>query len=180
MSTHQKILLLEDVEELGRKGDIVRARNGYVRNFLFPQKRALIADANAIRIQEQLQEQRRQQAIEDKKVAEEVKGKIDGVLISTEVKVDPEGHMYGSVTAAEVIALLLAETGVELEKKALRLFHPVKQIGVTDVVVLLKEGVTAEVKLKVIPEGFVEEHPGIEEGQEEATAEEEAPVEEEN
>ena len=66
----RKLLLLEDVRNLGRKGDLVQAKPGFVRNFLLPQKKALIADKQTIRLQDKLQEERIQQAVEDKKDAD--------------------------------------------------------------------------------------------------------------
>jgi large subunit ribosomal protein L9 len=151
-SSSAKLLLLEDVDELGRSGDIVSVRPGYARNFLLPGKKALIADANALRKQKQLQEARAKQAIVDRQQSDALAARIQGTSIETEVKVDPEGHMYGSVSAHDVV-LLLAKEKIEIEKKSVRLAHPIKATGVHEIELRLKEGVICSFKLKIIPEG---------------------------
>ena len=101
----QKLLLLEDVEALGRKGEVVSAKPGYVRNFLLPQRLAVIASANTLRKQERLKAEREKQAVVDRKESEELAVQIEASTLETKVKVDPEGHMYGSVSAGDIAAL---------------------------------------------------------------------------
>ena len=101
-----KLLLLEDVEALGRSGDIVGVKPGYARNFLLPQGLAIIADKRALRMQARLQEERRNRAIVDRKESEELAAKLEGQNLTTIVKVDHDGHMYGSVNVADVADLL--------------------------------------------------------------------------
>src|SRR6185436_6043291 len=112
----QQLLLLEDVEALGRKGEVVSAKPGYIRNFLLPQGFAVIASTNTLRKQERLRKEREKQAIVDRKESEELAAKLEGITVETKVKVDPEGHMYGSVSAAD-IAKLFQSQGFPLEKK---------------------------------------------------------------
>lgn len=150
-----KLLLIEDVDDLGRSGDIVSVKPGFARNFLIPQQLAIVADKNALRKQAKLQEERQQKAIEDKKSSEELAGKLDGLTLSTIVKVDHDGHMYGSVTQMDIVHLLQDQHGIQLEKKNVPLKHAIKEVGVSELLLKLKEGVTAKVTLKVIPE---EEH----------------------
>jgi large subunit ribosomal protein L9 len=173
VSSSAKLLLLEDIEELGRSGDIVSVRPGYARNFLLPQQKALIADANALRKQKQLQEARAQQAVVDRQISDALAARIQGMTVETEVKVDPEGHMYGSVSAHDIV-MLLANEKVEIEKKSVRLVHPIKATGVHDIELRLKEGVTCSFKLKIIPEGgalVIEQSPTTEEATEQSTSE---------
>lgn len=170
----QKILLLEDVNDLGRKGDIQNVKPGFARNFLFPKGKAVIADKNAIRMQERLQEERRKQAELDRQEAEAVAAKINGQTLSTEVKVDHEGHMYGSVTQQDVLSLIEKDFNVELEKRAAKAIQPIKKTGVYDLTIHLKEGVTAEMKIKVIPEGGTLEEETNEENTAEVTEEDTA------
>ena len=147
-----KILLLEDVDNLGRKGDIVAVKPGYAFNFLLPKKHALIADVNAIRRQARLQEERRQRASEDKKHADELAGVLNGMTLATEVKVDHEGHMYGSVSQLDIVHLVKAQGGVDIEKRNVVLEKHIKETGVFDIKLRLKEGVEAVVHLKVVAE----------------------------
>jgi large subunit ribosomal protein L9 len=148
-----KLLLIEDVEELGRSGDIVSVRPGYARNYLLPQGFAVPADKRALRMQARLKEERLKRAVEDKKESEELATRLAGVVLSVVVKVDQEGHMYGSVSALDVVHLLKNETGIELEKRSVQLKHAIKETGTYPLVLKLKEGITADVTLKVIPEG---------------------------
>jgi large subunit ribosomal protein L9 len=148
----QQLLLLSDVEALGKKGEIVSAKPGYVRNFLLPQGLAVIASANTLRKQERLRAERAKQAIIDRKESEELLAQIEQINLETKVKVDPEGHMYGSVSAAD-IALLFQEKGLPIEKKSVLVTKPIKETGAHKISLKLKEGITAQVQLNIIPEG---------------------------
>lgn len=147
-----KLLLIEDVEALGRSGEIVGVKPGYARNFLLPQGLAVIADKRALRQQERLKEERQKKAVEDKKESDAVATRLEGVTLITVVKVDHEGHMYGSVTAHEIADLLQEQKNVELDKKSIQLKHAIKATGVHTIPVKLKEGVTTSFTLKVMSE----------------------------
>ncbi len=144
-------LLLEDVDGLGRTGDLVTAKPGFANNYLEPQGKAVRADKRTLRMQARLQEERAKQAEIDKKVSLEIAQKVKDLVLETRVKVDPDGHMYGSVAAAEIEALL-KEKSLEVDKKCIRLSHPIKETGIHTVVLKLKEGVDAQVKVKVMTE----------------------------
>lgn len=147
-----KLLLIEDVEDLGRSGDIVSVRPGYARNFLLPQQLALVADKSALRMQTRLQEERRKKAVEDKKESEQQAALIEGKTLTTIVKVDHDGHMYGSVSATDIIHLMQEQEGIALEKRSVQLKHSIKETGVQEIQVKLKEGITATFTLKIVPE----------------------------
>ena len=148
-----KYLLVNDVESLGHSGEIVTVRPGYARNFLLPQGHAVVADARTLRMQTKLQEERKKKAEKDRKESEEVKQKLEGLVLEIVVKVDHEGHMYGSVTAQDVQHLIHKASSILLDKKAVQLKHSIKEVGVHPIPLKLKEGVFVEsVTLKVIPE----------------------------
>lgn len=147
-----KLLLLNDVEDLGRSGDVVSVKPGYARNFLLPQQYAVLAHKGALRMQEKLREARLKQAADDKQEAEKQAEHLNQLVLSITVKVDHEGHMYGSVTAGDVIKLLHEQHNITVEKRSIQLKHPIKTTGVHDIPVKLNEGVMATVKLKVISE----------------------------
>lgn len=148
----QQLLLLKDVEALGKKGEVVSAKPGYVRNFLLPQGFAVIASANTLRKQQRLKEEREKQAIVDRQESEELLKQIEAVVLETKVKVDPEGHMYGSVSAADV-ARLYEERGIPVERKYIQLVRPIKETGMHKIPLRLKEGIAATCQLNIIPEG---------------------------
>jgi large subunit ribosomal protein L9 len=145
----QKILLLEDVESVGRKGEVASVKPGFAFNFLIPQGFALVADRTALRRQARLQEERRQRAEVELKEAQEIASRIHGETLEIEVKVDHEGHLYGSVSSLDVIHHLKEKTGIELEKKMIQLKQHIKELGVFDIPIRLKEGVSAQIQVKV-------------------------------
>ena len=148
-----KILLLEDVDAVGRKGDIASVKAGYAYNFLIPKGFALIADIQALKKQARLQEERQKKAILDKKESEEIAERLNGIALTAEVKVDHEGHMYGSVSLVDILELLKLQTGIDLEKRSILLKHSIKEMGVYDISIKLKEGITATIHVNVVAEG---------------------------
>lgn len=149
---HSKLLLIHDVHSLGRSGDVVSVRSGYGRNYLLPQKLAVIADNQALKMQERLKEERLKKAATDKQESEQMAAAMEGLMVTTIVKVDHEGHMYGSVSAADIVHLVETHSGLKLEKSSIQLKHPLKEIGVFEIPVKLKEGVAAQVSVKITPE----------------------------
>lgn len=149
---NSKLLLIHDVTDLGRSGDIVTVRPGYARNFLLPQKLAVIADKRALMMQERLKEERLKRAEVDKQESEQLAASMEGLTVTTTVKVDHDGHMYGSVTAADIAHLIQEQAGLTVDKHSIVLKHALKEIGVFELPIKLKEGVGTKVTVKVTPE----------------------------
>lgn len=149
-------LLLEDVEGLGRSGDLVTAKPGFVNNYLLPQQKALRADKRTLRMQARLQEERAKQAKIDLEASKKIADAVKDMVLEIEVKVDPEGKMYGSVGPQEISELLQAKK-IDVEKRFVKLHHPCKDTGIHTVPLKLKEGVEAFVKLKIRAEGMTDE-----------------------
>ena len=170
-SAKTKLLLLEDVTNLGRKGELASAKPGFVRNYLLPQKKAVIADKRTIRLQERLQVERQEQAAADKKDSEALAARLKEKTLSTKVKNDPHGHLYGSVAAVDIVKILGEQEGITIERKNVILPKPFKTVGVFEVELRLKEDVPATFKLKIEGETKVQEAKSkvevVEEGQEE-------------
>lgn len=150
-----QLLLVEDVEDLGRSGDLVKVRPGYARNFLLPQQKAVIADKRTLRMQIRLKQERAERAAVDKKEAEILAQNVNGMELTISVKVDPEGHMYGSVGAAD-IARLFEEKGHVIEKRNVVLPLPIKALGTHNLSLKLKEGVPATFVLTILAEAKAE------------------------
>lgn len=148
----QQLLLLEDVDGLGRSGDVVTAKPGFIRNFLLPQKKAVIADKYTLKLQTRLKEEREKQASIDRTASEALAGKFQGLVLVTEVKIDPDGKMYGSVSSLD-ISRLLQEKGYALDRKSILITQPVKTLGTHTINLRLKEGVPASFTLEIRPEG---------------------------
>ncbi|MCY3974967.1 MAG: 50S ribosomal protein L9 [Simkaniaceae bacterium] len=188
----KSLLLLEDVVNLGKKGELVSAKPGFVRNYLLPQKKATIADKRTMRMQARLRAERAEQAKRDEKEAREFATKIKSETFVTHVRTDKEGHLYGSVSVADILNIL-KEAGLRgLERRNVILPKPIKTVGTFEVRLRLKEDVPASFRLKVIGEGNIEtvrvyEAPKVEaqpetggeettsEGQEEAKGTEDVP-----
>ena len=147
------LLLLEDVHGLGRKGEVVEAKPGFARNYLIPQNRALIAEPNALRRQEQLRAEREKQAAVDRTISQELAAQVSALTRETHVKVDADNHMYGSVSAADIVDILARE-GINIERPFVRIGQPIRTVGLHEIPLKLKEGVECTFKLKVIPEGM--------------------------
>ncbi|HEV7736139.1 MAG TPA: 50S ribosomal protein L9, partial [Chlamydiales bacterium] len=133
-------------------GEIVNAKRGYIRNFLLPKNLGVIATTNMLRKQERLRAERDKQAIIDRKESEELAKQIEAINLETKVKVDLEGHMYGSVSAAN-IATLFQERGLPLERRNIGVTKPIKTTGAHKIPIKLKEGVELTVVLHILPEG---------------------------
>ncbi len=163
-----QLLLTNDVEGLGRKGQVVKVRPGYARNFLLPQKKGVVADAQTLRMQKKLQEERAKQAIVDRNESEELAAKLAAISLEIEVKVDQEGHMYGSVSAQDIVDQIKKVAQIDLDKRHVALKHAIKVTGVHDVALKLKEGVSSSISVTVIPDVLpVEKAPKEEKAKEE-------------
>ena len=151
----QQLLLLQDVDSLGKKGEIVTAKPGYMRNFLLPKGFAVVASPNTLRKQERLRQERAKQAVIDRQESEELALQIEGTTLEISVKVDPEGHMYGSVSASD-IANLFKEKSIPVERKAIQLTKPIKTTGTHKITIKLKEGIIVTPELAILPEGVAQ------------------------
>ncbi|MDP1879857.1 MAG: 50S ribosomal protein L9 [Parachlamydiaceae bacterium] len=147
-----ELLLLEDVDVLGRKGEIVKVKPGYARNFLLPQGLAVKASKHTLGRQQRLQEERQQLALQHKAESEQLANQLSGITLTKIVKVDHDNNMYGSVSVADIAHLVLDYAKIDLDKKAILLKHPIKEIGVHEINLKLKEGVTTSFHLKVMSE----------------------------
>ena len=148
----QNLLLIEDVEDLGRSGEIVSVKPGFARNFLLPKKKAVIAGAHTREMQARLQAERQRIAEQEKVEAEALAKKLEGAVLTTQVKVDAAGHMYGSVSQLDIVKLFEEAMEMTIDKRAIVLKHPIKKTGVYHLQLHLGEGVEAHFELKVIAE----------------------------
>lgn len=147
----QQYLLIDDVEDVGRSGELISVKPGFARNYLLPQQKAVPASAHTLRMQAKLVEERAQKAAVDRKEAEEQGAKLEGLVLQIAVKVDPEGHMYGSVGYTDIIELF-AKEGIKVDKRNIGLNKPIKVVGVHQMTLKLKEGVTCGYSLQIIGE----------------------------
>jgi large subunit ribosomal protein L9 len=142
------VILREHIENLGQRGEIVKVSDGYARNFLLPRKLALpVTEGNKKHVQRERKIADAREA-EEKKGAEALAARIQGVEVVLTRRVGETEALYGSVTAAD-IAASLAEQRIEIDRRKIQLHEPIKQIGVFQVPVKLHREVTAEITVKV-------------------------------
>jgi len=146
-----EVILREHVDNLGRRGEIVKVADGYARNFLLPRKLALLAtEGNKKQIARERQKFDAKEA-EERSGADALASRMANVEVVIARKVGETEALYGSVTTAD-IAEALAAQGFNIDRRKLQLPDPIKKIGETDVPVKLHPDVTATVKVKVVPE----------------------------
>jgi len=142
-----KVILLDNVIGLGRAGDIKTVKNGYARNYLLPQKLVEVATRTKENHLKRMQEVLAKKAEKIYTSSLELKEKVEAISLKIKVKAGEEGKLFGSVTHAD-IAALLSEQGFEIEKKKI-VSENIKTVGEHIIKIKLDEGVTAEVKLNV-------------------------------
>jgi large subunit ribosomal protein L9 len=146
-----QIILLEDVINLGYKDDIVTVKNGYGRNYLIPEKKAIIASESAKKV---LAENLRQRAHKLEKIkanAQSLATKLDGVSLTIGAKTSSTGTIFGSVTNIQLADELLKK-GFEVDRKLILIKEPVKEVGNYKAVVKLHKDILVEIPFEVISE----------------------------
>lgn len=146
-----KVILLKDIEALGSAGEVVEVKNGYGRNFLIPRSEALVATVANMAQFESRRKQQETLSERDRRAAEALAKKLEAESITAQVKVGEEDRLFGSVTAQN-IAELLDEKGYEVDRRAIHLEDPIRELGVYNVEVRLHPEVTTAVKLWVVKE----------------------------
>ena len=146
-----EVILLGDVPELGRSGDACRVRSGYARNFLFPKKLATTMTAGTKRLIEKKRAEAVVRLAKEKEEAEALLQKLEKMTLTCAVKANADGRLFGSVSAADVLAKL-AEAGIELPKKQLAMYEPFKSLGEHEAVLHLHPEVKGKLKVKVVAE----------------------------
>lgn len=144
-----KVILLQDVKDIGKKDDIANVSDGYARNFLFPRKWAMEATDSAIKVVERKRAAERRKEAEARAAAEETAAKLKNKVVILKVKCGDKGRLYGSVTAQEVADAIQAGYGVEVDKRKVEIKDPVRQLGDYEVNVRLYTGVSSKMILRV-------------------------------
>ena len=146
-----KVILREDIVGLGYKNDIVEVKNGYGRNFLIPQGKALLATESTIKVAEENARQfkRKEQNIINE--AQEVANKINEMTLSIGTKAGSNGKIFGSVTNIQV-AQALKDKGIDIDRRKIKLKGDIKELGNYQASVSLYKGIDAELTLEVVQE----------------------------
>lgn len=169
------ILLKEDIESVGGRGEIVTVKAGFARNFLLPRGFAMLATKGNVKQVEQEREALLKKAAEDRATAEAQLEQMRGLRFSFERKAGESGTLFGSVTSMD-IEDAFKQKGYEIDRRKIVLKSPIKELGDFQVPVRLHSDVTFDLPLTVIAEGeIIQEH--LEETEENETTESSAPAE---
>lgn len=144
-----KVILIEDVKSLGKKGQMVNVSDGYARNMLFPKKLGVEAtpkNINDLKLQKAHEEK---VAKENLEAAKAFKAELETKQVTVTIKVGDNGRTFGSVSTKEISEAAKAQLGYDIDKKKMQLANPIRELGTTLVSVKLHTQVTAELKVVV-------------------------------
>jgi len=150
-----EVILKEDVANLGHRGDVVKVADGYGRNFLLPRKMALQATLANKAVIEQMKASAARKSASEKAVAEALVAKLEPIVLSFTRKTGENGHLFGSVTSAD-IATDLESKGIEVDRRKIVLAEPLKSVGEFTVSIKLHRDVVAHLKVNVLAEATEE------------------------
>jgi large subunit ribosomal protein L9 len=139
-------ILLQDVEHLGEKGDVVDVTAGYLRNFLAPRKLAATADKKTIDQARRLMAEAEQAAIERAEKANDIAALLGKTVLTIEEEAGPEGRLFGSVTPKEIVEAIKDARGIRLDRKDVHIAEPIREVGTYTITVDVHGDVTADVK----------------------------------
>jgi large subunit ribosomal protein L9 len=146
-----EVILKEDVLNLGYKDDVVNVKKGYARNYLIPQKKAVIASESAKKVLAENLKQRAHKLEQIKTTAQELANKMEGVSLTIGVKASSTGTIFGSVTNIQ-IADALKEKGFEVDRKIIVIKDSVKEVGSYTATAKLHKEVSVEIPFEVVAE----------------------------
>jgi large subunit ribosomal protein L9 len=146
-----KVILLKDIENLGKKYEIKEVSDGYARNYLIPKKLAKVANEKNLEWLERQKEREEKRAEEELKKVQEVASEIDGQEVIIPVKVGEDGQLFESITVQKIYEKL-KESGFEIKKKQILLESPIKELGEFPVKIKFPHNLEAEIKIIIVEE----------------------------
>lgn len=147
-----KVILLQDIKNVGKKDEIINANDGYARNFLFPKKLALEATKeNLLELQAKKDSQNHKKNLEIEEFKKQA-DKIKDIVLELKVKAGSNGKIFGGITAKEISEELDKQDGIKIDKKKIILKETIKNTGRFSVDVKFGEGITSKLTLNILPE----------------------------
>ena len=147
-----KVILLDNIKGVGKKDEIINASDGYARNFLFPKKLAVEANAENMSKLNNKKDANQYKKDVEKQAAEEMAKKIKGIMLKIKVKAGENGKIFGGVTPKEISENLKSQYKFKIDKKKIELKEPIKTLGSFEVTIKLYEGIVGVLKVQVISE----------------------------
>ncbi len=144
-----RIVLRDDVENLGKKGDLVDVADGYARNYLVPRGLALKATAGNQKQADAMRRNREVREARDREAAQSLAAQFEGRTITIKARAGGEGRLFGSVTSVDIADAVQKQTGAEIDRRKIDLDAPLKELGGVDVQVRLHADVVATIHVEV-------------------------------
>lgn len=144
-----KVILLEDVKSLGRKGEVVNASDGYARNMLLPKKLAVAATDSNMKDLAAKKRGEEKLAKEQKEAAEALKADLEAKPVTVLIRVGESGKTFGSVSSKELAEAVKEQLGIEVDRKKMNLAQPIRELGTTTVEIRLHPQVSASLRVNV-------------------------------
>jgi large subunit ribosomal protein L9 len=144
-----RIVLRDDVENLGKKGDLVDVADGYARNYLVPRGLALKATSGNQKQADAMRRSREVRETRDREAAQAVAAQFEGRTITVKARAGGEGRLFGSVTSVDIAEAVQKQTGAEIDRRKIDLDEPLKELGGVDVSVRLHPDVLATLHVEV-------------------------------
>jgi len=148
-----RVVLRADVDNVGKKGDVLDVADGFGRNYLVPKGLAMVAAKGAVAQAAAMRRSRDVKDARDRESAEVVARDLVASVIRIPMKAGAEGRLFGSVTAADVVDAVHAQAGVELDRRRLHLTEPIKSLGTHEVPVKLHTDVEFQITVEVVAQG---------------------------
>jgi large subunit ribosomal protein L9 len=145
-----KVILRSDIADVGKRGDICDVADGFARNYLFPKGLAIVATDGAVNQAAAMRRSRDLRDAQDRSAAEEVARTLVPRLITVKAKAGAGGRLFGSVTAADVVEAVEAQTGIVLDRRKVHLDEPIKEVGAHAVQVKLHTDVQFPVNVEIV------------------------------
>lgn len=146
-----KVILLQDVKKIGKKGDVIEASDGYARNFLFPRKLAQEASASNMHILNNKIENERKQKLAELEAAQKLAGELKGKEITIEAKAGENGKLFGAITSKDVAELIKKQHKIDIDKKKI-VMDTIKLAGGYEIEVKLYPEVSTKMKVIIVPQ----------------------------
>ena len=157
-----KVLLIQDVDNLGYAGDVKKVANGFGRNYLIPQQMAVLATPGAIKQAETIRKTAEKQRAQQTADAQAIANQLVNLELTFERRAGETGKLYGSVTSTDIVEAILEKTQIEVDRRKVALPEPIRTLGTQEVVIKLMIDVSATIKVNVVPEGGILEKERIE------------------
>ncbi len=165
--TLMKVLLIQDVDNLGYAGDVKKVADGFGRNYLIPRSMAVLATPGALKQAETIRKAAEKRRAHEMADAQAMANQLAGLELFYERRAGETGKLYGSVTSTDIADGIKAKTGLEIDKRKVALPEPIRQLGEQEVTIKLMIDVATTIKVHVLPEGGILERERLSKAEEE-------------